>query len=233
MDISTLATLSPEVALALKSGLRVVHFVGLVLGLGAATLLDLIILRFLATRQVSADNCQVVEFSAGVVTVGLALLWVTGLGFLLHYGLFDPAKLGNQKIWAKVAIVGILTLNGMFIHRSVLPLVRRNIGRGLFEGMTGRQRSLLLASGVVSATSWYVPLLLGSVPQLNFVVPAWIILSAYGVLLMLGIVLTQGIARAVLPRSGSCSTPSLTVNWTAQSAWLPRRLFCGARSISD
>jgi hypothetical protein len=225
MDLSTPATLSPEAALALKSGLRVLHFIGLVLGLGAATLLDLIILRFLATRQVSADNCQIVEFSAKVVTVGLALLWISGFGLLLHYRLFDPAHLGNQKVWAKIAIVGILTLNGMFIHHSVLPLVRRNIGRGLFEGLSESQRSLLLASGVVSGTSWYVPLLLGSIPQLNFVVPAWVILCAYGVLLTLGIALTQGIARAVLPRIGTVSTSTLTVNRTAaRPGSLRRRL---------
>ncbi len=186
--------------MAFKAGLRTIHFVGLALGLGAAMLLDLIILRFLATREVSADHCRVVEFTAKVVAVGLALLWISGLGFLLHYGIFDPAKLGNQKIWAKMAIVGILTLNGVFIHCSVLPLVRRNIDRGLFEGLGAGQRALMLTSGAVSATSWYVPMLLGTFLQLDFVVPAWIILAAYGVLLMGAILATQGIARMILPR---------------------------------
>jgi hypothetical protein len=208
MDFSTLAILSPEASMAMKAGLRVTHFIGLVLGLGAATLLDLIILRFLVARTVSAEHCQIVEFSSKVVTVGLALLWITGFGFLLHYGLFDPAKLGNQKIWAKMVIVGILTLNGVFIHRSILPLVQANIGRGLFEGLSGRQRTLLLSSGVVSGTSWYVPLLLGGIPQLNFVVPAWIILAAYGVMLTLGILLTQGIARMVLPQAAAPASAS-------------------------
>ena len=201
MDPITLTALSPEIILAIKVGLRVLHFVGLVLGLGAATLLDLIILRFLALRVVSSEHCHIVEFSSKVVTFGLALLWITGLGFLLHYGLFEPAKLGNQKVWAKMAIVAILTLNGVFIHHSVLPLVRRNNGRSLFDGLSGAQRGMLLASGVVSATSWYVPLLLGSIPQLNFVVPAWIILSVYAGLLFAGIALTQGFARVVLPRA--------------------------------
>jgi hypothetical protein len=199
MEFLTFARLSPEACLALKSGLRVVHFLGLVLGLGAATLLDLIILRFLIKQEVSADHCQTVEFSSKVVAVGLALLWVSGFGFLLHYELFDPAKLGNQKVWAKIAIVGILTLNGMFIHRLVLPLIRRNIGRSFFDGLSNVQRSLLLILGVVSGISWYVPMLLGSIPQLNFVVPAWIILSAYGMLLIMGVALIQVIAQFVLP----------------------------------
>jgi hypothetical protein len=208
MDLLSWAILSPEAAMAVKSGLRVLHFLGLVLGLGAATLLDLIFLRFLATRQVSPEHFQIVEFSSKVVSFGLVLLWISGLGFLLHYGAFDPAKLGNEKVWAKMAIVGILTLNGVFIHRAVLPVVHRNIGRSLFDGLGRRQRSLLLVSGVVSGTSWYVPLLLGSIPQLNFVVPAWIILATYGGLLTAGILLTHGVAHIALPREVTGTVPA-------------------------
>lgn len=218
MNILDMATLSPEAAMAFKAGLRAIHFVGLVLGLGAATLLDLVILRFLATREVSADHCRVVEFTAKVVSIGLTLLWVSGLGFLLHYGTFDPAKLGNQKIWAKIAIVGVLTLNGVFIHRSILPLVRRNIGRGLFEGLGAGQRALMLTAGAVSATSWYVPMLLGTFPQLDFVVSAWVILAAYSVLLTGAILVTQCIARMVLPR-----VATVTLSHAGHED-LPRRL---------
>ena len=112
---------------------------------------------------------------------------------------FDPAKITNPKVWAKMAIVGMLTLNGVFIHRAVLPLIRRGIGRTLFNGMSTAQRGVLLASGVVSGTSWYVPLLLGATPQLNFVVPAWAILAAYSALLAGGISITLGVARIALP----------------------------------
>lgn len=191
--------LSIETVTAIKTALRIGHFLGLVLGLGAATLLDLIVLRFLATRKVTAEACQIVEFAAGVVSVGLAMLWVSGLGFMLHYAMFDPARIANPKVWAKMAIVGMLTLNGIFIHRAVLPLIRRGIGRTLFDGMSTTQRGILLASGVVSGTSWYVPLILGATPQLNFVVPAWAILAAYAALLAGGISITLGVARIALP----------------------------------
>ena len=202
LNLPNPTAMSPDVLLVFKTGLRVTHFVALVVGLGAATLLDLIILRFLATKKVTRDHYHTVEFASRIVAVGLALLWASGVGFLVYYGMFDPEKLGNQKIWAKITIVGILTLNGVFIHRSVLPIIQRNVGRFLFEGLTQKQRGLLLATGVVSATSWYVPLLLGSIPQLNFVVPAWIIFAVYATLLSVGIVMTQGIARFIIPQIG-------------------------------
>jgi hypothetical protein len=94
--------------------------------------------------------------------------------------------------------VCILTLNGAFIHRTVLPLIRNRLGRNLFDGLRPGQRSLLLATGAVSATSWYVPLILGAVPQLNFL-PALPILLAYVLLLSVAIVATHGLARVVLP----------------------------------
>ena len=182
----------------LKSSLVTIHLFGLVLGVGAATLLDLFIVRFLIMGNITNEYCHVVEFSSKIVTFGLLILWVTGLGFLVHYGVFDPVKLTNQKVWAKIAIVCVLTLNGMFIHRTVLPLIRQRVGRGLFDGLTRSQRSLLLVTGSISATSWYVPLLLGASPQLNFL-PAWPILLAYMLLLTIAIALTHGLAQVVVP----------------------------------
>ena len=87
---------------------------------------------------------------AGFFTGILACLLGTGLTTVLGGFALDAATL--SYLWGT-----FLTLNGVFIHRSVLPLVRRNVGRGLFEGMSGRQRSLLLASGVVSAVALAVP----------------------------------------------------------------------------
>ncbi|MEP9376920.1 hypothetical protein ABLE91_09420 [Aquabacter sp. CN5-332] len=193
MDLSV--SITPDGALAIKTALRVVHFIGLVLGLGAATLLDIIIIRFIVRRRISGDYCDIIDFSSKIVSAGLVFLWISGIGFLLFYGLLEPAKLGNEKVWAKIAIVGVLTLNGLFLHHFVLPLIRQNIGKSLFAGMSRAQARVALASGVVSGTSWYVPLLLGCIPQLNFVVPAWMILSAYAAFLMGGIVLAQGIAH--------------------------------------
>ena len=65
----------------IKTGLRVVHLCGLVLGVGAATLLDLIIARFILMRGISYENVYVVDFSSKIVTIGLALFGFQELGF--------------------------------------------------------------------------------------------------------------------------------------------------------
>jgi len=111
----------------------------------------------------------------------------TGLGFLTYYGVFDPAKLGNEKIWAKMIIVLILTVNGGFIHSIILPRVKKQIGRSIMEGLPSSHRSVFIVSGAISAVSWYVPMMLGALPQLNFAVPMGTILLAYATLLSLAI----------------------------------------------
>ena len=154
------------------------------------------------TGRIKKEYCEFIDFCSNIVSVGLIILWTTGVGFLVHYYEFDLTKLSNQKVWAKIAIVAVLSLNGAFIHRTVLPLMRNRVGRNLFHGLTPGQRSLLLVSGAVSVTSWYVPLLLGTFPQLNFL-PALPILIVYFVLLLLAIGATHGLAHLKVPSAPS------------------------------
>ena len=176
----------------IKTGLRVVHFCGLVLGVGAATLLDLIIARFILMRGISFEHVYVVDFSSKIVTIGLGLLWISGIGFLIHYGIFEPAKLQNPKIWAKIAIVAVLSVNGLLVHYFVLPRIRNQVGKRLLDGLSPFDCSLVLLAGTVSVISWYVPLILGAIPQLNYVVPAEVILSSYALLLIAVNTVIQG-----------------------------------------
>jgi len=156
----------------IKGGIRIVHFMGLALGLGTATFLDLMIIRFMLKSKIRQAHTDAFHFGTRVVTAGLILLWISGLGFLIHYAAFDPDKLGNPKIWAKMTIVAVLTLNAVYLHRAVLPLVDHQVSRTLFDGLSIRQRVLMLIGGTTSATSWYVPVALGSIPHFNNSLPA-------------------------------------------------------------
>lgn len=163
--------------------IRIFHFIGLSMGLGAATLLDLMIIRFFLGREMTQQTWEMFVFFSDLVGVGLKLLWVTGLGFLLFYWLNDPVKLENEKIWAKIVIVGILTLNGWFIHRTVLPFMYRQIGRTMLDGVPFRKKILFVTTGMISFVSWYGPLIIANLPHLNFQVPMLQILIVYGVVL--------------------------------------------------
>ena len=183
------------------------HFIGVAFGVGAATVTDLIALRFFLAGNIKEEHAAIIEFAAKIVTWGLAVLWISGLAFLMQYAAFDQQKLQNPKILAKITIVGVLTINGYFIHKVVLPLIRARVGRPLLHDLPPSERIRLLMFGTISVTSWYVPLVLGAVPQLNFVVPAKVILALYAATICMAVLAAEGVARItlqarVLPRSG-------------------------------
>jgi len=100
-----------------------VHLLGLTFGAGAAFVLDLVILKFCVTDRITKEKVQIIEFATRVTVFGLAVLWVSGLLFLYKLSITNPIGLENPKIWAKVSIVILLTLNGMYIHSVVLPAI--------------------------------------------------------------------------------------------------------------
>ncbi len=172
----------------LKSALRVVHFLGLALGLGTATFLDMMMVRFMVRGKIRRTHWLMLEFGSKMVTGGLILLWLSGIGFLVWYGFFEPKNLGNPKIWAKVSIVAVLTINGQYLHGVVLPLFKAQVGRGLFEGVSARDRNMMVAGGVTSVLSWYFPVAIAASPWLNFNVPMAYIDGAYIAALAFGLV---------------------------------------------
>lgn len=167
----------------IRSGLRLVHFAGIILGVGAATLLDLIIFRFVLTRHIEENSIRIVSFSSSIIVIGLILLWASGIGFFVDYWFYDSTKIMNPKLFAKIIIVAALTANAFMVHYYVLPQIAVQIGKRLFDGLTTLHRFLLILIGTISAISWYVPLVLGIVPQFNNTIPADVFIISYIVLI--------------------------------------------------
>lgn len=203
----------------LKPALLFLHLIGLALGLGSASLLDLLLLRTLRRRRILPAEVAFIRFASAVVTAGLALLWLSGLGLLACYSAFDLPALQNPKLWVKILIVALLSLNGLAIHAFLLPLVRRQAGRDLFDGVSAAKSSLLLVAGAVSVTSWYVPMFLGVAKPLNFVVPALALLAAYGALLAAAMLaaLLFGRLRA-RSRAAGVAAPGQIIRLSRQAA---------------
>jgi len=156
----------PEITI--KTVMIAGHLIGLCLGLGGAVLMDAIIFRFFHHHKISVDQIKMFSFLSKLVTVGLAILWITGFGFLAIYYAQDPGKLANPKIWGKVSIVVLLTLNGAFLHYKILPMLQSFVGHRLFDKSTQRQNSMMIFAGTVSVVSWFFPFFLGVSKELNF-----------------------------------------------------------------
>ena len=167
--------------LSLFTLLKITHLVGLIMGLGGAILADYTIFTRGVIRPVSPFTIYQTEFLSRVVSAGLTILWITGIA-LIWINLIDhPQYLTNQKLWAKIAIVLLLTFNGVFVHKYILPILRRSIGYRLFADMPSRYIVVLTLLGSISIVSWTVPFVLGKASELNYVTPIWKILGVYAI----------------------------------------------------
>lgn len=180
-----------------KTIIKVFHLAGLALGLGGAVLLDMLAIRFLIKQKISAEFYEIFKHSSQVVFWGLCLLWLSGIAYLVYYYLADYHSLFNQKVWAKLFIVVILSVNGWWIHRRILPLMQGSINGYLFKTLSINQRRVLLCSSVISILSWGIPLLLGACKELNFCISAFTILFVYFTLLILGLITACALPKYV------------------------------------
>lgn len=180
-----------------KTIIKVFHLAGLALGLGGAVLLDMLAIRFLIKQKISAEFYEIFKHSSQVVFWGLCLLWLSGIAYLAYYYLADYHSLFNQKVWAKLFIVVILSVNGWWIHRRILPLMQGSINGYLFKTLSVNQRRVLLCSSVISILSWGIPLLLGACKELNFCISAFTILFIYFTLLILGLITACALPKYV------------------------------------
>ncbi len=161
------------------------HILALALGLGAALLADWVVLRKLVSGIVSQKAAgQLIDLSHAVCA-GLVLIWVTGALLVAGNALDAPASIMNQKLWAKLAIVTVLTLNALLLHGIVLPRVTSRVGKPLFERMLDWFPMVSILLGAVSATSWTFAAFLGVARELNGDANLTPILASYLVALLL------------------------------------------------
>jgi hypothetical protein len=159
--------------------IKIFHLLGLVMGFGGAILLDATIFTRGVIRPVSQYTIHQAEVLSRIVSLGLVLLWGTGIGLIWLNLAEKPEYLTNQKLWAKIFIVVLLTMNGVFIHNKVMPLLKQRVGKRLFDNVGSMQLAVLTFIGSVSFVSWTVPFVLGKASELNYVTPMWIILAFY------------------------------------------------------
>ena len=169
--------------------LTIMHLLGFSFGLGLATIVDVMLIRSLLRNQVLTDSqYNMIHQLSIYVMIGLGVLWISGAGFLLTYYLYSPEKICNPKVWAKLTAVLVLTLNGFFIHRYLLPKLKQCIGEQFLENVSYKQLSIFCASGIVSIVSWYIPFIFGVADQLNYRVGYFTLLFVYFCVLTIAII---------------------------------------------
>jgi hypothetical protein len=164
----------------LRLGIVYLHLIACCVALGLVLTNDLAMVKRLMNGDTREDPDHL-SYLQKVVSGALVALWVTGIAVIS----LDASEKGweyflNPKLQAKVAIVLLLTVNGFFLHRSILPLMKKT---GSLLDLPLDYRFLAMFSGAVSAVSWFYAAMLGIGRPLNWTYSLTELLAAYPVLI--------------------------------------------------
>ena len=121
-----------------------------------------------------------------VILCALAVLWVTGLTLISIDTGWAPEKLANPKLLTKLIVVVVLTINGVVLHRILMPSLSSP------SSHSPRVATIFSLVGAISMVSWLYAACLGVAKPL---VPLMGFASFFGLYLLavggaIGIALT-------------------------------------------
>lgn len=124
------------------------HIIGTVLGVGGATFAEVFHIRAMRDGVMTEEEAATLKICYTVLRIGLAILLISGFGFLIYYRLTGQEELlYNPKLWAKMTIVFIIPINAILFQIRKIPT--------------------WLATAV-SLTSWYAALILGTFREISY-----------------------------------------------------------------
>ncbi len=165
---------------AAKVPIVLLHGIAAAVGVGAATITDVLFFKFLKDLRISEEEADILKSVSQVVWLALGILVVTGLALWL-----PAAEELNQsaKFLVKMLVVAVIIGNGLFLNLWIAPRLiyisfrARPPAHGGIPGELRHIRRFAFALGAVSITSWYSAFILGSLRgvELGF----WPMLSIY------------------------------------------------------
>ncbi len=145
--------------------LVILHLLGFALGVGGATMTDLFFFKFLRDFKISTWESKVLHEVSHLIWIGLIILIVSGVALYLP----DMEALNtSSKFIAKVIVVGVALVNGIFLNLFISPkMIHISFGdeHVKYPGQLKKLRKIAFASGAVSIVSWYTAFILGAVPK--------------------------------------------------------------------
>ncbi len=170
--------------------LILLHTIGAVLGVGGATMSDLMFFKSTKNLRISKTELKFMELGSLQIWGGIVLTILSAIGFWI----FFPELVKTPKILAKTTIFLVILGNGIFLNLWVTPFLRKHVGVNLKESESFRKaHTILFSSGAISIISWYYVLILGAWRGLEASYPFF--MGIYLGIVSAGVVVANGIGR--------------------------------------
>lgn len=190
MELTVITSLFEQKAAMefLRLGTVYAHLIACCVAIGMVLTSDFAMIKELIKGdKTHLQDAHHMESLQKTVSGALAVLWITGLAIIW----IDIADKGlsyllNPKLQAKIAIVTLLTFNGVLLHRLVLPALEK---AGSLLKLQFNMRMFALFAGALSGVSWFYAAMLGVGRPLSWKYSLTEILAAYPVLIVGGFIM--------------------------------------------
>jgi len=169
------------------------HLLGFALGVGGATITDVLFFKFLNDFKISVEESKVMSILSQIIWVGLLFAVISGIGLYL-----PKAEILNEtpKFLLKTLVVLVIIVNGAFLNLYVSPKLVQISWKTTALPIRSimRFRRVAFALGGISFISWYTAFLLGFVKNVPYTFTA--LLGMYIGVLLIAVVGSQVTERA-------------------------------------
>lgn len=171
-----------------KSYITLLHLLGFALGVGGATISDVLFMRFLKDFKITAEEKSILQLMSQIVWVGLLIIVVSGVGLFLPE---SERLLDSAKFLTKMIVIAVIILNGAVLNLLITPKLLTIAWKenGIDVKNTSRMSNIAFASGAVSFISWYTAFFLGFAKNVPYSFVQ--LISVYAGALLIGIIGSQ------------------------------------------
>lgn len=130
------------------------HLFGFAIGLGTATVADVLFFKFLKDFKISKFEAGVMRTLSKIVWFALIIIFISGLGFYLR----QPSDfVSSGKFLTKLIVLVVIVVNVLFFNIFLFPKLKDiSFDQGVYRQKKFiRLRKFAYASGAVSLASWY------------------------------------------------------------------------------
>jgi hypothetical protein len=168
--------------------LFVVHLLATMIAVGSATVVDYLHLVGLRKKKLERGLVSIYPFLSRMINYTLIIIYITG-AFLLYN---NPYLLQSPMFIIKLALVLIVTINGIYLQRSVSPHLDKCVLKGTKYCTNSVLNSSAIA-GSVSIVTWYGIVILSLTKNFGYSTMQFIF--AYLSVLMFAIIVAYSVER--------------------------------------
>jgi hypothetical protein len=176
-----------------------IHLIGFALGLGGATISDIMFFRALRKRQITEEAFTTLSVLSKVIWAGLFLLVSSGLVifWLIYSERGSIPMLASPRWQTKLILVAIVLINGFVFKQTIFPFLKSLVGTPLSLNVVSPKIWRLAVSGTISVVSWYGIFLVTMLPR-TFRPQLAYFLAVYFAILIVGMVVSKSMIARTL-----------------------------------